>query len=138
MGGYSTFMCQGTEPSHPRIFDCERISKNALDLGIVTSLTLVHSRDQQQIRATILEIPLPSSFAAISDDTKLPGISELGWQEYRRFLAAPSPRAFAIALSGHAWESGFSRRPSTDRLPEDRLRAPGYHMNQQVIRPLPG
>ena len=55
MGGYSTFMCQGTEPSHPRIFDCERISKNALDLGIVTSLTLVHSRDQQQIRATILE-----------------------------------------------------------------------------------
>jgi hypothetical protein len=111
MGGYSTFMCQGTEPSHPRIFDCEHISKNALDLGIVTSLTVVHSRDQQQIRATILEIPLPSSFAAISDDTKLPGISELGRQQYRRFLAEPSPRAFAIALSGHAWAWNSSLVP---------------------------
>lgn len=29
IGGYSTFMCQGTEPGHPRIFDCERIPKTA-------------------------------------------------------------------------------------------------------------
>jgi hypothetical protein len=111
IGGYSTFMCQGTEPSHSRIFDCERISENALDLGIVTSLTLVQSHDQQQIRKTILDIPLPSSFAAISDETKLPGISELGRQEYRRFLAAPSPRAFAIAPSGHAWAWNSSLVP---------------------------
>jgi hypothetical protein len=41
IGGYSTFMCQGTEPDHPRTFDCERIGKNALDLGIATSRTLV-------------------------------------------------------------------------------------------------
>jgi hypothetical protein len=34
--GYSSFMCQGTEPDHTRIFDCERIAKNALDLGIAT------------------------------------------------------------------------------------------------------
>jgi len=34
IGGYSTFMCQGTEPWHTQIFDCERISKNALDLGM--------------------------------------------------------------------------------------------------------
>jgi hypothetical protein len=44
--GYSTFMCQGTEPDHPRPFNCERIGKNALDLGIVTSLTLVRSHDR--------------------------------------------------------------------------------------------
>jgi hypothetical protein len=50
-------------------------------------------------------------FAAISDDTKLPGISELGRQKYRRFLAAPSPRAFAIALSGHAWAWNSSLVP---------------------------
>jgi hypothetical protein len=44
--GYSTFMCQGTEPDHPSPFTCERIGKNALDLGIVTSLTLVRSHDR--------------------------------------------------------------------------------------------
>jgi hypothetical protein len=111
IGGYSTFMCQGTEPDQPRIFDCERIGKDALDLGIATSRTLVHSHDQQQVRETILETPPPSGFAAISDDTKLPGISESGRQEYRRFLAAPSPRAFAIAPSGHAWAWNSSLVP---------------------------
>jgi hypothetical protein len=43
---YSTFMCQGTEPDHARIFDCERIDRSALDLGIATSLTLVRSHDR--------------------------------------------------------------------------------------------
>jgi len=104
-------MCQGTELHHPRIFDCERIGKNALDLGIATSPTLVHSHDKQQIRETILETPPPSGFAAISDDTKLPGIGEAGRPEYPRFLAAPSPRAFAIAPSGHAWAWNASLVP---------------------------
>ena len=44
--GYSAFMCQGTEPEHPSPFKCERIGKNALDLGIVTSPTLVRSHDR--------------------------------------------------------------------------------------------
>jgi hypothetical protein len=111
IGGYSTFMCQGTEPSHPRIFDCERIPKTALDLGVATSTTLVHSSDQQQIRQTILSNPPPSRYAAITDDTKLPGIGEAGLEQYRRFLAAPSPRAFAIAPSGGAWAWNSSLVP---------------------------
>jgi len=45
VGGYSTFMCQGTEPN-PRVFDCERIGENALELGIINSLTLVRSHDR--------------------------------------------------------------------------------------------
>jgi len=101
--GRSTFMCQGTEPGHPPIFDCEPIPKTALDLRVATSTTLVHSNDQQQIRQTILLTPPPSGYAAITDDTKLPGIGEGGRQQYRRFLAAPSPRAFAIAPFGHSW-----------------------------------
>ena len=44
--GYSTFMCQGTEPDHPSPFQCERVGENALDLGIVTSLTLLRSHDR--------------------------------------------------------------------------------------------
>jgi hypothetical protein len=111
IGGYSTFMCQGTEPGHPRIFDCERIPKTALDLGVATSTTLVHSHDQQQIRATMLKIPSPSGFAPLGDDSRLPGISEAGREQYRRFLAAPSPRAFALAPSGIAWAWSFSRVP---------------------------
>jgi hypothetical protein len=39
-------MCQGTEPDHPSPFKCERIGRNAVDLGIVTSLTLVRSHDR--------------------------------------------------------------------------------------------
>jgi hypothetical protein len=103
IGGYSTFMCQGTEPDQTRIFDCGRIAKNVLDLGIATSLTIVASHDQQKIRGTILETPPASGFADISDASKVPGISEAGRQHYRRFLAAPSPRAFALSPSGNTW-----------------------------------
>jgi hypothetical protein len=112
VGGYSTFMCQGTEPGRPRIFDCEPIPKTALDLGVATSTTLVHSGDQQQIRETILPTPPPSGYAAITDETKLPGIGEAGRAQYRRFLAAPSPRAFAIAPFGGAW--AWNSRPVPD------------------------
>ena len=44
-GGVSTFMCQGDEPQSS-VFDCEPIAKTALDLGIITSLDLVHSADR--------------------------------------------------------------------------------------------
>jgi hypothetical protein len=43
--GASTFMCQGDE-SPGSVFDCEPVGKTALDLGIVTSLDLVHSADR--------------------------------------------------------------------------------------------
>jgi len=39
--GISTFMCQGDEGQRS-VFACEPIAKTALDLGIVTSLDLVH------------------------------------------------------------------------------------------------
>ena len=101
--GYSAFMCQGTEPDHTWIFDCEHIAKNALYLGIATSLTLVSSADQRKIRETVLEIPPPSGFAEISDVSKVPGISEAGREQYRRFLASEAPRAFALSPSGSIW-----------------------------------
>jgi hypothetical protein len=113
IGGYSTLMCQGTEPGHTRIFDCERIPKTAIDLGVATSTTLVHSGDQQQIRQTILPTPPPSGYAAIADDTNLPGIGEAGREQYRRFPTAASPRAFAIAPSGGAWAWNSSLVPNT-------------------------
>jgi hypothetical protein len=48
--GISTFLCQGDEPSR-LVFACEPIDKTALDLGVVTSLELVHSADQPASRA---------------------------------------------------------------------------------------
>jgi len=50
--GVSTFMCQGDEPTR-LVFACESIGKTALDLGVVTSLDIVHSADQAEIRAAI-------------------------------------------------------------------------------------
>jgi hypothetical protein len=43
--GASTFMCQGDESSGS-VFACEPIGKTALDLGIITSLDIVHSADR--------------------------------------------------------------------------------------------
>ena len=50
-GGASTFMCQGDEPTGSA-FGCEAIGKTALDLGVVTSLEVVHSAHHEEIRAT--------------------------------------------------------------------------------------
>jgi hypothetical protein len=43
--GVSTFMCQGNEAAGS-VFACEPIGKTALDLGIITSLDIVHSADR--------------------------------------------------------------------------------------------
>jgi hypothetical protein len=43
--GASTFMCQGPNPPGQTVFDCERISKTALDLGVITSLEIIRSND---------------------------------------------------------------------------------------------
>jgi hypothetical protein len=50
--GVSTFICQGDEPTGV-VFACESIGKTGLDLGVVTSLEIVHSADQAEIRAAI-------------------------------------------------------------------------------------
>jgi hypothetical protein len=101
-GMISTFMCQGDENPSRGIFGCEPIAKTAIDVGVVTSLALVHSNDQDAVRSTLLSRPPQSGFAAIDDDTKVP-LSPNGIAEYRRFLATWPPRAFAIAPDKRTW-----------------------------------
>ena len=48
--GASTFFCQGDEPTR-LVFACEPIDKTALDLGVVTSLEIMHSADQPASRS---------------------------------------------------------------------------------------
>jgi hypothetical protein len=52
LAGVSTFMCQGDE-APGSVFACEPIGKTALDLGVVTSLEILHSNDQADLRAPV-------------------------------------------------------------------------------------
>jgi hypothetical protein len=48
----STFMCQGDETTE-LVFACKPIAKTALDLGVVTSLDIVHGADRAEVGARI-------------------------------------------------------------------------------------
>jgi hypothetical protein len=50
--GVSTFMCQGNEATGS-VFACEPIGKTALDLGVITSVEIVHSGDQADLPAPV-------------------------------------------------------------------------------------
>jgi len=69
-GDASTFMCRGDEPNG-LVFAYEPIATTALELGVVTSLDIVHSADRAKIRAAIPARPKASGFASINDDSKL-------------------------------------------------------------------
>jgi len=99
----STFMCQGNEAMARPALGCEPIIKSAIELGIATSLEIVKSNDQSELRALLSDRPKASGFAAIEDMDKVPLISDAGRQEYRRFLAARLPRAMALSPDGRAW-----------------------------------
>jgi len=91
--GVSTFMCQGTEPRARSVIGCESIHKTALDLGIVTSLAILKSNDQSDVRVVLPERPKASGFAAVDNVAVVPLTSENGRREYQRFLAAEPPRS---------------------------------------------
>lgn len=102
-GGIATFLCQGTEKMAQAVLGCEPIRKTALDLGIVTSLQVERSNDQEEIKLGIPPRPKSSNFAAIDDSRKVPLLTQAGLDEYQRFLAAGLPRAFAISTDHGSW-----------------------------------
>jgi hypothetical protein len=107
--GATTFICQGNEPTNS-VFACEAEARTALDLGIITSLDTISSNDQSVLRATFPPPrPAPSGFATIEDLAKVPLVSDAGLQNYRGYLSADSPKAFAISPSGEywAWNAGI-------------------------------
>jgi hypothetical protein len=122
-GGVSTFLCQGTEKMAQSVLGCEPIHKTALDLGIVTSLQVQKSNDQDEIRRTIPGRLTPSNFAPIDNLGRVPLLSPAGRAEYQRFLGSVLPRAFAISADhrGWAWNAGtldsrvIALRRCTDR-----------------------
>jgi hypothetical protein len=101
--GASTFMCQGSEPRAQSVFGCERVPGTALDLGVITSLAILKSNDQTEVRSVLPKWPPRSGFAAVDDIAAVPLRSERGRQEYQRFLAADRPRAMALSPDGTSW-----------------------------------
>ena len=97
----ATFFCQGTERGSPSNV-CERIGKSAIDLGVITSLDTISSNDKAELLAT-LQRPKPTAFAAIDDLARIPLNDQRGIEEYRRFLRAPTPRAFAVSPDRANW-----------------------------------
>ena len=104
----ATFFCERGPIPGTGIFGCEPINKNALDLGVVTTLEMMKSNDQEELRASLPRIPSKTAYARIDDLDKVPLKAEKGLTEYKRYLQAPSPKAFAIApdKTSWAWQSG--------------------------------
>ncbi len=105
----ATFFCERGPARGAGVFNCEPIAKNALDLGVVTSLEMIKSNDQDELRASFPKGPPKTGYARIDEINKVPLTSEKGLAEYKRFLQASSPKAFAIApdKSAWAWHSGL-------------------------------
>jgi hypothetical protein len=53
----ATFFCERGPDPGAGIFGCEPIGKNALDLGVITSLQTIASLDQAELRASFPKIP---------------------------------------------------------------------------------
>ena len=104
----ATFFCERGPTPRMGVFGCEAITKNALDLGIATSSEMIKSNDQTELRASFPQIPSKTDYARIDELDKVPLTSERGLAEYKRYLEAATPKAFAIApdKSASAWQSG--------------------------------
>jgi hypothetical protein len=104
----ATFFCERGPLPGAGIFGCEPIGKNALDLGVITSMQTIASLDQAELRASFPKIPPKTDFARIDDFDKLPVRSQPALAEYKRYLNAVPPKAFAIApeKSFFAWMAG--------------------------------
>lgn len=61
---------------------------------------------------------LASGFAAINDVDAIPYLSDKGRDNYREWVARPTPKAFAISSAGH-WFGAWSLKPADPTHPTD-------------------
>ena len=105
----ATFFCERGPASGPDVLGCEPIVKNALDLGIATSLEMISSNDQAKLRKTFPEIPSKTSYARIDEIDKVPLSSENGLVEYKRYLRAPFSQSVRHSARQIRLGMGFSQ-----------------------------
>lgn len=95
---------------------CKPLTGDAVSLGIVTDGTLFASFDKEQFKATALArtaLYTASGFADVDDLSRLPLNTDAGIANYKRYLLAPSPKAFVVspARNNWAWFSGGPDEP---------------------------
>ena len=105
---YSTFFCEGTEQVRP--LGCEPLKEtNAIDRGIATETLRIASPDQNTLPEKLRAKEFPASgYAQLSDVSKVPLVTTMGIENYKKFLESNSPKAFAVSHSKQvwAWNSG--------------------------------
>jgi hypothetical protein len=107
--GHSVFFCDGQQSQRPT--SCEPLGTNALERGVITDARRIASPDQDALPEKLRAQRFPASgYAALDDMKKLPLDNTEGKEQYRRYLEARLPRAFAVAVNraDWAWSSGGS------------------------------
>lgn len=100
--GHSVFFCDGLQPKKPT--NCEPVTTNAMQRGVVTDNQRISSPDKETLTERIRAHQMPATqFAKIDDVGKVPLDIPSGIEQYQRYLAAPTPKAFAIAPSRQHW-----------------------------------
>lgn len=136
--GARTFLCQGHEPRRPQ--SCERLTRadeQALANGIVTTEVLASSVDAAPLPFKQRERAHPTSgHAALRAIERLPATSAGARRDYRAFLDANLPRAFAVSADGQRWGwAGHDERANERALERcgDRARCRLYAVDERVV-----
>lgn len=70
------------------------------------------------VAAAAQPLLIASGFANINDVDAIPYLSDKGREDYRQWVARPTPKAFAIAPTGH-WFGAWSLKPMDPTHPAD-------------------
>ena len=94
-------MCLGTELGG--ILACPVVNTDALERGVATDLEYFSSPDKSALVNNLHQKYASSGYADILEISKLPLYSSAAIDNYRRYLAAPSPKAFAVFSDKRQW-----------------------------------
>ena len=122
--GNSVFFCDGLQ--RQSITQCEPVPTDAMQRGVITDTRRISSPDQETLPARIRARQFPASgFAAVDDIKKVPLDNAEGIEQYRRYLMAPTPKAFAVAPTRQhwSWNSGAKEDVNAQALERCEERA---------------
>jgi hypothetical protein len=138
--GHSVFFCDGQQAQKPS--SCEALDTNALERGVITDERRIASPDQDTLPEKLRAGQFPASgYAALDDIHKLPLVGAAALEQYRNYLQAPLPRAFAVAPSRKhwAWSAGGADEVNAQALQRCAERAQQtcvlYSVDEHVVYP---
>jgi hypothetical protein len=100
--GHSVFFCDGEQ--RQKVTSCEPIPTDAMQRGVITDTRRIASPDQDTLPSRMRARQFSASgFAAVEDVTKVPLDAPQGIEQYRKYLLASTPKAFAVSPSGRQW-----------------------------------